>query len=103
MKREIVCPSCYAKRGTTHPEDAALGFTHRVVIGRASKPDDHNVKIYAGDKLDSMSLVETINCETLVCDHCNDPVMDGQEAVAITTWQPEREGTPGNWEKEYLR
>lgn len=103
MKREIVCLPCRHKCDPLSHTDVAAGWRQRFFIGRAQKPPEHNVRIFAGRTMDSLDLKDTVKFETLVCDHCNDSIMDGDHAVAITLWHPDVEGTPGNWEGEYLK
>lgn len=74
MNRHISCLSCY-KVKPTPAEDIALGWKQRTLRVR-------------------------INL-SLVCDYCARPLNQGDEVVAITSWNENREGEPGLWEVEY--
>lgn len=102
MKREIVCLSCRHKCDPLSHTDVAAGWRQRFFVGKAQTPPEHKIEIHAGKSMESLAHVQTIKLETLVCDHCNESIMDGDHAVAITLWHPKVEGTPGNWEGEYL-
>lgn len=36
--------------------------------------------------------------DSLVCDHCNNQIKDGERCVAITLWRGDE---PGQWEHKY--
>ena len=91
MKREILCETCHGKRVGTHPEDAANGWLSRSVRIKVKKPDVHGITL--NGTFESL--------KSIVCDHCGSAIADGQEALAVTQWNTNREGEPGNWEQGY--
>lgn len=94
MTRYILCPECGGKF-KLHPEDHTKGFTMRKIPIIARKPENLEIVIH-------MSIVtEKIPVTILVCDHCNVSIPDGSPAMAVTLWNEEVEGEPGNWEQEY--
>lgn len=98
MSRRIVCKACCDKRGPMHPEDVCAGFKRRIVLIKAKRPANHEVKFYIGDTLESLKLDRTESLPSLMCDDCGLPINDGQDAAAITMW---RGNEPAPWEKEY--
>lgn len=96
MKREILCPKC-SLGYDLHPLDYQGGFHMRRVAIVAQRPSEHGLTI----KTDGHSVFTPM--ATLVCDHCAAPIHDGENAVAVTTWNGNREGEPGEWEKEYRK
>lgn len=96
MIRKIICGDCRNKLGPQHPEDVANGFAQRIVrISAAKKPDEHQIKTIMGAD------VYVENVPSLMCDHCNAKLGDGIEIFALTIWNTNREGEPGNWEQQY--
>jgi len=96
MIRRIHCEECDRKTRPQHPEDVAMGWKRRRVQLRAKKPPVHDVKIIVNGELK-----HTQHLPSLVCDACNAPLPDVTPAFALTEWQENREGEPGQWEKEY--
>jgi hypothetical protein len=96
MKREILCQECGSKQHPMHPEDVLNGMKRRVVSLLVRKPPVHGLTVIT-DKAPA----EFHPLRSLVCDHCNTPISDGTGAVAVTWWNTNREGEPGNWEQEY--
>lgn len=91
MKREILCPSC-AEEYRLHPADKMIGFKmRRVEIQSVKVPPGHGIKVNGA--FHAMAAIK--------CDHCDAIVNDKSPAVAFTTWNTNREGTPGDWEREY--
>lgn len=91
MTRYLYCPKCGAAY-KLHPQDALDGFRARVVkLPKAEKPKDHGLRING----------EFMPLSELVCDACSDVIPSGSPAVAVTMWNTNREGTPGNWEHEF--
>jgi hypothetical protein len=78
-----------------HPEDVAIGMKRRTVRLIAQKPEHHTVEILSG------SHREVRNLPSLLCDHCNNPISNGADALAVTWWNENREPEPRNWEIEY--
>ncbi len=103
MKREIICLECHAKRTPLCPEDIAAGIMIRFATGKAKKPEVHQIKTSVGDSLETLKLVEIEDLPTIRCDHCNQPIPDGTECVAITQWRMGREPEPDNWEPEFFQ
>jgi hypothetical protein len=99
MIRKLLCVDC-GHAFEIHPQDAADGFQMRKVNLTARKPENMNIEIHAtgGPGPDEH---QTIPVNELVCDHCNDSIPNGHEAVAVTMWDKNREETPGDWEQSY--
>lgn len=95
MTRSIVCKACAARQRPMHPLDVLDGFHRRTVDLLAKKPAEHGITVIEGGKTTYTEL------RSLMCDTCNEPITDGTGAVAVTYWNENREGEPGNWEKEY--
>ena len=97
MIRKIECLECWRslEMMPTPTEDVAAGWKRRVVTIRAKKPADHQITIHSGDE------TETVNLASVMCDLCGAPIPDGAEAKAVTMWNENREGEPGNWEMDY--
>ena len=93
MMRRIECRKCGAKsyRKPLPPEDVQTGFVRRQVFIACKKPDYHGITI---------NDVHT-PLDSLFCDLCGERIQDGDIAFAGTTWNTNREGEPGWWEKEY--
>ena len=105
MIRHIYCEECDRRISARpqHPEDVAAGWKSRRVQIQAKKPEKHEVRIFAGDSMETLQPVKTITLVTLHCDACNCPLPDGSPAFAITDWQESCEGEPGPWEQEFTR
>src|SRR5436190_3544934 len=71
-----------------------MGWKCRRAKILAKKPEKHEVRIFAGDSLETLEPMKTITLATLHCDFCNCPLPDGSPAFAITDWQESREGEP---------
>jgi hypothetical protein len=89
MKRDILCPAC-GEKSELHPLDKHHGFKQRKVAISARRPEDHG--IWINDKF--------IPHANMNCDHCNEVILEGAPAVAVTIWNGPTE--PPNWEKEYM-
>lgn len=93
MKREILCPDCAANLPLAlDVEDRANGFTFRTVaLDGVKTPPNHGIEI--NGKRETLSAIH--------CDRCNETIPDGSPAVAVTTWNTNREGEPRAWEGQY--
>ena len=69
-------------------EDINLGWNERRLLTRVQKPVEHFIAV--GDK--------RYDLPSLICDLCNAPIADGDEALLFTQWRRE---TPPDWESEY--
>lgn len=99
MKREIICGDCNAKRGPSDPRDVAAGYVTRKVVIRAKKPPELVRKTTVYDEGHTHITREVLS--SLQCDGCGKKIADGEEAVAVTMWNKEREAEPRGWESEY--
>lgn len=95
MIRRIHCRACDTKTRPQHPQDVALGWKRRRVAIRTKKPAEHGITI-----IDGLNTAHT-PLPSIVCDACNTPIKDGDEAFALTEWQDSRECEPLNWEQDY--
>lgn len=95
MKRDILCPGCGPRYLKGLPaEDFAMGFKQRVVRVVAKRPEGHGISVITEST--------TTREETpLRCDLCGANIPDGEIVHARTVWNTNREGTPGNWEKDF--
>lgn len=91
MKREILCSTCAARRLPSHPDDIAAGYVSRRVEIKAKVPPNHGLTING----------QFHPMEAIRCDLCNEVLTDGTPAVALTTWNQNRESEPRLWEQEY--
>lgn len=100
MKREFVCRKCAdtgpkLKLGVS-PLKTDPGFFKRTTLGLTKQPEERNREISINGVKHALSL------EHFNCDHCDKEIKPGTEAIAITTWNSERESEPLQWEEEYL-
>lgn len=72
------------------------GFFRRVTLGLTKQPEERNRNISINGVKHALSL------EHFNCDHCDKEIKPGTEAIAVTTWNSEREVEPLAWEEEYL-
>ena len=61
------------------------------MIRRPRKPEKHGITIDG----------KFMRLRSLICDHCNRPIKDGEPVIAVTHWRPAREPEPGPWEELY--
>lgn len=95
MRRDLYCRKCASNR-QLHPDDVRDGYVTRQVPVIAKLPPNLYIEVGPMDGPRDKILVTE-----LVCDLCNDAIPNGTVAMAITTWNIHREGTPVEWEKEY--
>jgi len=89
MVRELRCRKC-GDGFKVHPSDKAMGWNGRKCYISCVTPKGHGLTV--NGVFSPMG--------QLVCDSCGEKIT-GKVAVAVTQWQPKREGTPQCWENEY--
>lgn len=92
MTRYIICMKCRARIKPMHPEDVAMGIHRRVVELAVKRPEGHGVTVDG----------EHVEMPEIMCDWCNDPIHDGETALAVTNWNVNLEYEPMLWEEEFL-
>jgi hypothetical protein len=103
MIREIRCRTCFEKTlRILADQDRREGWRGRVREIKVKKPLFHAITLKVGEDSEKMETKNVIELSSIMCDHCGEPIADGEQAFAITLWRVQREDEPaGEWEKEF--